>query len=181
MVRLVLAATMGANYGIYGPAFELCETRALKLGSEEYLDSEKYELRQWDLEAPHSLKEFIARVNRIRRDNPALQEDWNLQFHPIDNEQMICYSKHTENLDDIVLVIVNLDPYHKHSGWLELPSSEFDLDPRNPYQMHDMLSEARYLWHGSRNYIELDPQMVPAHIFRIRRKVRTERDFDYYL
>jgi starch synthase (maltosyl-transferring) len=120
-------------------------------------------------------------VNRIRRDNPALQEDWNLQFHPIDNEQMICYSKHTESLDDIVLVIVNLDPYHKHSGWVELPSSEFDLDPRNPYQMHDMLSEARYLWHGSRNYIELDPQMVPAHIFRIRRKVRTERDFDYYL
>ena len=181
MVRLVLAATMGANYGIYGPAFELCETRALKPGSEEYLDAEKYELRHWDLDAPHSLKEFISRVNSIRRDNPALQEDWNLQFHPIDNEQMICYSKHTENLDDIVLVIVNLDPYHKHSGWVELPSSEFDLDSRNPYQMHDMLSEARYLWHGSRNYIELDPQMVPAHIFRIRRKVRTERDFDYYL
>ncbi|MEJ2720356.1 MAG: alpha-1,4-glucan--maltose-1-phosphate maltosyltransferase [bacterium] len=181
IIRLVLAATMGASYGIYGPAFELCETRALKPGSEEYMDSEKYEIRDWDLDAAHSLKDVIGRMNRIRKENRALQEDWNLRHHSIDNDQMICYSKHTENLDDVLLVIVNLDPYHTQSGWVELPLSEFGLDERNPYQMHDLLSEARFLWYGPRNYVELDPQAIPAHILRIRRKVRTEKDFDYYL
>ncbi len=181
MIRLVLAATMGASYGIYGPPFELCENTPLRPGSEEYLNSEKYEIRHWDLDAPHSLKDFIARMNRIRGENPALQEDWNLRFCPIDNDQMICYSKHTEDLEDVILVVVNLDPHHRHSGWVDLPMADLGLDDQNPYQVHDMLSEARYLWQGPRNYVELDPQAVPAHIFRIRRKMRTERDFDYYL
>ncbi|MBN2428925.1 MAG: alpha-1,4-glucan--maltose-1-phosphate maltosyltransferase [Deltaproteobacteria bacterium] len=181
MVRLVLAATLGANYGIYGPAFELCENRPLKPGSEEYLDSEKYQIRQWDLEAPHSLRSFIGRINRVRRENMALQTDWNLKFHAIDNEEMLCFTKHTEDLEDILLVVVNLDPHHMHSGWLEIPLQELGLPPQQPYQVHDLLSEARFLWNGPRNYVELDPRMMPAHIFRIRRKVRSERDFDYYL
>ncbi|NLV24195.1 MAG: alpha-1,4-glucan--maltose-1-phosphate maltosyltransferase [Deltaproteobacteria bacterium] len=181
MARLVLAATLGANYGIYGPAFELCENLPLRPGSEEYLDSEKYQIRCRNLDAPHSLRPLIASVNRIRRENRALQRDWNLRFHAIDNEQLICYSKQTEDLDEIILVVVNLDPHHRHSGWLELPLTEFGLDEGSPYQLHDLLSEARFLWSGPRNFVELDPQVIPAHIFRIRRKVRTERDFDYYL
>ncbi len=179
--RLVLAATLGANYGIYGPAFELCVREAREPGSEEYLDSEKYEVKFWDLNQPGSLRDFIARVNRIRRENPALQQDRNLRFFPIDNEQLICYAKFTDDLANIILVVVNLNPHHSQGGWLELPLPELGLDPLQPYQVHDLLGDGRFLWHGPRNYVELNPQVVPAHIFRIRRRVRTERDFDYYL
>jgi starch synthase (maltosyl-transferring) len=181
MIRLVLAATLGANYGIYGPAFELWETRPREPGSEEYLDSEKYEIRHWDIKRPDSLKDFIGRVNRIRRENPALNSDWNLHFFPIDNEQLICYAKCSEDLANTILVVVNLDPHHTQGGWLELPLRELGLDAGQPYQVHDLLGEARFLWHGSRNYVELDPKVAPAYIFRVRRRVRTERDFDYYL
>ena len=181
MARLVLAATLGASYGIYGPAFELCENQPRELGSEEYLDSEKYELKNWDLSRPDILKGFIARVNRIRRENPALQGDRNLKFHSVDNEQLICYSKNTEDLSNFILVVVNLDPHHAHAGWVNLPLTDMGLDPRQPYQVHDLLSGARYLWTGPRNYVAVDPGMAPAHIFRILRRVRTERDFDYFM
>lgn len=181
MIRLVLAATLGASYGIYGPAFELCESRPREPGSEEYLDSEKFELRHWDIQRPDSLNDFIARVNRIRRENAALQGDWNLDFYPIDNEQLICYAKFSEDGANIILMVVNLDPHHTQGGWLELPLRELGLDPGQPYQVHDLLGEARFLWHGPRNYVELDPKTAPAYIFRLRRRVRTERDFDYYL
>jgi starch synthase (maltosyl-transferring) len=181
MVRLVLAATLGASYGIYGPAFELCENRPKEPGSEEYLDSEKYQIRNWDITSPDSLRDFIGRVNLIRRENPALQGDWGLLFHPTDNDQLICYSKQTEDLANIIVVVVNLDPHHKHSGWLELPLQTLGIDPQQPFQVHDLLSDARYLWHGNRNYVELDPRVVPAHIFRLRRRIRTEHDFDYFM
>ncbi|MEJ2093003.1 MAG: alpha-1,4-glucan--maltose-1-phosphate maltosyltransferase [Syntrophobacterales bacterium] len=179
--RLVLAATLGANYGIYGPPFELCVHEPRDPGSEEYLDSEKYEVKYWDLDQRGSLKEFIARVNRVRRENPALQQDRNLHFFPIDNEQLICYGKYTDDLSNIILVVVNLNPHHTQGGWLELPLQDLGLDPLQPYQVHDLLGDARFLWHGPRNYVELNPHVVPAHIFRVRRRVRTERDFDYYL
>ncbi|BDG01304.1 alpha-1,4-glucan--maltose-1-phosphate maltosyltransferase [Anaeromyxobacter oryzae] len=178
--RLVLAATLAASYGIYGPAFEHVEGRAVHPGSEEYLDSEKYQLRHWDLDRPDGLRDFIARVNRIRRENPALQSDHGLTFHAIDDEQLIAYSKATEDLADVVLVVVNLDPHHVHAGWLELPLAPLGLATEEPFQVHDLLGGGRYLWHGSRNYVELDPRVSPAQIFRIRRRVRTERDFDYF-
>jgi starch synthase (maltosyl-transferring) len=181
MMRLILAATLGASYGIYGPAFELCENRALRPGSEEYLDSEKYQIRHWDIDNPDSLSTLIARVNRVRRENPALQSDWSLRFHPVDNDQLIVYSKTTGDLANIIVVVVNLDPHHTQSGWVDLPIELFQLDPHKPYQVHDLLTNARYFWHGTHNYVELNPQMMPAHIFRIRRLVRTERDFDYFL
>ncbi|MFH1951422.1 MAG: alpha-1,4-glucan--maltose-1-phosphate maltosyltransferase [Pseudomonadota bacterium] len=181
MARLVLAATLGASYGIYGPAFELCENRAKKPGSEEYLNSEKYEIRHWDIENPRSLTDFIARVNRIRQENPALQGDWSLRFHPVDNEQILCFSKHTEDFSNVILVVVNLDPHHTHGGWLDFPVEEMALGPRQSFQVHDLLSDARFLWHSARNYIEVNPGVSPAFIFRLRRRVRTERDFDYFM
>jgi starch synthase (maltosyl-transferring) len=181
MARLVLAATLGANYGIYGPAFELCENRPLEPGREEYLDSEKYEIRLWNIERPDSLKEFIGVVNRIRREIPCLQADGNLAFHPVDNEQMVAYSKATDDLSSIILTVVNLDPHNTQSGWVDLPLDRLGLDPAVPFQGHDLLSGARYIWHGGRIYFQLNPAEVPAHIIRIRRKVRTERDFDYFL
>jgi starch synthase (maltosyl-transferring) len=167
MVRLVLAATLGASYGIYGPAFELCERTPREPGSEEYLDSEKYEIKHWDIASPDSLRDFITQVNRIRRENPALQSDWSLHFHPVDNDQLICYSKHTEDLSNIILVVVNLDPHHTQYGWVELDLAELGLSPQEPYQVDDLLGNARYLWHGSRNYVKLNPEVVPAHIFRV--------------
>jgi len=181
MTRLVLAATLGTSYGIYGPAFEFCENRPKEPGSEEYLDSEKYEIKNWDIARGDSLKSFITRVNQIRRENPALQHDWSIRFHEVDNEQIICYSKRTDDLSNVVLVVVNLDPHHTQSGWVQFPLEELGIDPQKPYQMHDLLSDARYLWQGSRNYVELNSQIVSAHIFRMRRRVRTERDFDYYM
>jgi len=181
MARLVLASTLGASYGIYGPAFELLDNTPREPGSEEYLDSEKYEIKHWNINRADSLADFIARINRIRRDNAALQENNNLLFHEIDNDRLICYTKTTEDLSNIILVVVNLDPHYTHSGWLELPVEALGLDAKQPYQVHDLLSGARYLWYESRNYLELNPQIVPAHIFQIRRRVRTERDFDYYL
>ena len=179
MARAVLAATLGANYGIYGPAFELMEARAVAPGKEEYLDSEKYELRHWDLERPDSLRPLLARLNRVRQANPALQHDATLRFHPVDNDHLIAYTKSAA--DNLVLVVVNLDPHHKQSGWLRLPLRELGLDPAQPYQLYDQLSEARFLWQGPRNFVELEPQLMPAHVFRVLRKARTERDFDYFM
>jgi len=181
MARLVLAATLGANYGIYGPAFELLEAQAREPGSEEYLDSEKYEVRSWPLDRPDSLADFIARVNRIRRDNPALLQDRELAFHSIDNDELIAYSKQGGGVEDIVLVVVNLDVHHAQGGYVELPLERFGVEADRPYQVHDLLSGARFLWHGARNYVRLDPQQVPAHIFRLRRRVRSERDFEYFM
>jgi starch synthase (maltosyl-transferring) len=181
LIRLVLAATLGASYGIYGPAFELCEHRPRFEGSEEYLDSEKYEIRSWDLEQRSSLQEFIARVNRIRRENPALQSNQGLHFHTVDNPELLCYSKSTADWSNVVLVVVNLSPYHVHTGWVELQFDALGLASAQPVQMHDEISDARYLWHGARHYVELHPQAVPAHIFRLRHRIRTEQDFEYYL
>jgi starch synthase (maltosyl-transferring) len=177
--RLVLAATLGASYGIYGPAFELCEGRAVP-GSEEYHDSEKYQVRHWDLHRPGEISEYIGRINRARRDYPALQFDHRLSFHPTDNDQLLAYSKAAPDGSNLVLVVVNLDPHHPQSGWVRLPLDEFGLAADEPYQVHDLLGDARYLWTGERNFVRLDPHASPAHLFVVRRRVRTERDFDYY-
>jgi len=181
ITRLILAATLGANYGMYGPAFELCINTPYKPGSEEYLNSEKYEVKDWDVTQSQSIRSIITQLNRIRRKNTALQQDWGLRFHRSDNDQIICYSKQNDDLSNIVLVAVNLDPYHVHSAWIELPLEEMEIDPQRSYQVHDLLTDARYLWTGSHNFVKLDPQNIPAHIFCLRRHVRTEQDFDYYM
>ncbi|MEX0612797.1 MAG: alpha-1,4-glucan--maltose-1-phosphate maltosyltransferase, partial [Pirellulales bacterium] len=157
MSRIVLAATLSGNYGIYGPPFEHGWSMPRELGSEEYLHSEKYQVHHHDLERPDSLRHFIARVNTIRRASPAIAHSGELVFHRAENEQIICYSRTTPDRTDIVLVIVNLDPNYRQSAWIELPLDKFDLPANRPYQMHDLLTDARYLWHGNRNYIELDP------------------------
>ena len=180
MIRFGLAATMGASYGIYGPAYELCENTPRSPGSEEYLNSEKYEICQRDLDAPHSLRDFMTRINTIRRQNPALTESWNLQFHGIENPSLLCFSKASADLSNVLLVVVNLDFKHVQSGWTDLDLKALGLGTHS-YQVHDLLGGGRYLWEGERNYVELDPAQQPLHIFRIRQHIRTEEDFDYYL
>jgi starch synthase (maltosyl-transferring) len=166
--RLILAATLGASYGIYGPAFELCENRPVREGSEEYLDSEKYQIRVWDIHNPNSLKYLITHVNGIRRSSRALQSDNRLKFHPVDNQQLIAYSKTSDDRSDMVLVVMNLDPHNTQWGWVSVALDEFHLGTQESYQVHDLLTDARYVWHGSRNYVQLDPAVLPAHIFRVR-------------
>jgi starch synthase (maltosyl-transferring) len=181
MARLVLAATMASNYGIYGPAFELLEHEPHDPGSEEYLDSEKYEIKSWELGRHDSLRDFIARINRIRAENSALHRTDNLRFHRIDTDALIAYSKRSLDGSNAVLVVVNLDPHHVQAGWIDLDLDALGLAEWESYQVHDLLGGGRYLWNGRRNYVELNPHVVPAHVFRVARRVRTERDFDYFL
>ena len=178
IIRLILAATLSANYGIYGPAFERMIHESREPGSEEYLDSEKYEIKRWE-KSDDDLSELIAAVNRVRRENPALQQNATLMFHDTSNDEVICYSKSAG--DNVVVAVVNVDPHNTQSAWLELDLPAMQIDPNRPFQVHDLLSGARYTWHGGRNYVQLNPSVVPAHIFRIRRKVRSERDFEYFL
>jgi starch synthase (maltosyl-transferring) len=166
MARLVLAATLGSNYGIYGPAYELCENIPRERGSEEYLNSEKYEIKHWDVYNPASLRPFISRVNAVRKENPALQSNDNLRFHQIDNEQIICYSKQTAGNDNVIVTVVNLDSTWTQSGFLELPLGDLGIDVRRPYRMTDLLTGRKFDWQGPRNYVELRPNEIPAHILR---------------
>jgi starch synthase (maltosyl-transferring) len=176
--RLVLAATVGASYGIYGPVFELAVGTAREPGGEEYLDSEKYQLRHWDLDDPTSLSELISRINRVRRENPALQGLRGFDLVPVDNDQLLAYVRRTEDGSNVLLIVVNLDPRHVQSGWVDVPLAALGLAEGESYQVHDQLTGAHYLWSGSRNYVELDPRSVPAHLFRVRREVRNVLDFD---
>ena len=167
IARLVLAATLGANYGIYGPAFELCVDRAVAPGSEEYLDSEKYQLVHWEIGRPDSLADLVVSLNRVRREHAALWSDWSLRFHPVDNEQLICYSKAAPDRGDVVLVVVNLDPVRVHGGWTALDLGALGLEADAPYAVRDLVTGARYAWRGARNYVELGAGPLPAHVFAV--------------
>ena len=180
MARLVLAATLSANYGIYGPAFELLEHTPREPGSEEYLNSEKYELKHWDLERADSLAPFIARVNAARKDNPALQRDGGLTFFPTDNDELLCYARVDATGSNAIIVAVNLDPHHAQSGFVTIDLEALGIGADQPFQVHDLLTDARYAWHGARNFVMLDPMHVPAHLFRVRRQTRDEHDFLYF-
>jgi starch synthase (maltosyl-transferring) len=181
MARVAMAATLAASYGIYGPAFELLEHKALRAGGEEYLDSEKFERRVWDRTRADSLADFIAALNRARRDNPALQSDAGLHFLNVDNDQLMAYAKMTADRSNMVVCVVNLDPHHTQSGWVEMDLELFGLQPNQAYQVHDLISESYFLWHGARNYVSLDPQRTPVHVMQLRAQLRRENDFDYFL
>jgi len=178
--RLVMAATLSASYGIYGPTYELMQRQARE-GAEEYLDNEKFQLRAWNLDDPTSLRYLIARVNEVRRAEPALWRNEGLTFHSIANEQLLAYSKTSADQRSAVLCVVNLDPHHTQGGWLELDLAALGVGADEPFQAHDALSGQRFLWRGRRSYVELDPREVPAHLFTLRRKRRSEKTFEYFL
>jgi starch synthase (maltosyl-transferring) len=179
VARLVLAATLTANYGMYGPAFELMWSEA-RPGAEEYAANEKYEIKTWDVADPDSLAEVIGLVNTIRHRHPALQRDRSLRFHHVDNEQLIAYSKTDAASGDTILVVVNLDPGAVQAGttWLDLEA--LGLDEHAEFHVHDLFGGGTYLWHGADNYVELNPHVTPAHIFQVLPQHRTEVDFDQY-
>ena len=169
ITRYVLAATLSASCGIYGPAYELMENKSLRSGSEEYLDSEKYQIRKWELDDPDSLAPVITQMNRARRAHPALQRNLSLVFHHTDNDQLICYSKRVD--EDVVLVVVNLDHEHAQSGWLHLDTAALGVEPERKFEVRDLLTDRQYLWEGGRNFVQLDPAGIPAHVFSVRRRV----------
>ena len=167
MIRVALAATLSPLYGIYS-GYELCENQALP-GREEYLDSEKYQFKERDWNAAGNIKDWIARLNKIRRQNRALQLLTNLRFHHAENDAILFYSKMTPARDNIILVAVNLDPFRKQHSFVYVPIEEFGQMESDTYQVRDLLSDAQYTWRGSQNYVELDPWIQPAHIFLVRR------------
>jgi starch synthase (maltosyl-transferring) len=169
ITRYVLAATLSASCGIYGPAYELMENRPLRTGSEEYLNSEKYQIRKWDLDDPDSLAPVITQMNKARRAHPALQRNRNMVFHHTDNDLLICYSKRAG--DDVVLVVVNLDPDHAQSGWVHLDTAAIGVDPERRFQVRDLLTDRQYIWEGAQNFVQLDTIGIPAHVFSVRSRV----------
>ena len=177
--RYVLAATLSSNCGIYGPAFELMEHVPLSPGSEEYRNSEKYQIRQWDLDDPKSLAPVITQVNKARHEHRALQRSDNITFHHTDNDKLICFSKRA--IGDVVLVVVNLDPDYEQAGFIDLDVDALGVDPTHQYQLHDLLTDRRYLWEGSRNFVHLDPAGIPAHVFSVRKRVRSEQSYDHFV
>lgn len=180
ITRAVLASTLSSNYGIYGPLFELCIGEALP-GTEEYLHSEKYEIRNFDRERKGHIREIIARINAIRRDNPALQRTHNVVFLPVENQFLLAFAKMDVDSGNTVVVVVNLDLHHTQSGWIHLPADGIDLPEDQSFLVHDLLSEDRFVWSGRTNFVELNPHALPAHIFRLRKFMRRENDFDYYM
>jgi len=167
-LRLLLAATLSPTYGIYS-GYELCENRAVHHGSEEYLDSEKYEMRVRDWNAPGNIKQDISKLNRIRREQPALHELTNLSFLKTDYDSILAYKKSAPGND--LIVIVNLDPHAMHETNVEVPIGELGIAPDEAYEMSDLLTGARYVWRGARNYVRLDPAERVGHVFKVSRLV----------
>ncbi len=167
--RLVLAATLSSNYGIYGPAFELGEAEPREAGSEEYLDSEKYQQRTWDLTGGERLRALIARVNSARRAHAALHSNERLVFHPVDNPNLLAYSKHTADQRDAILCIVNFDYHATQSGSIALDVDALGIDVDRPYRAVDLLDDVTYTWSGATAWVELDPAVRAAHVLWLRR------------
>jgi len=173
IIRFMLASTLSSNYGMYGPAYELCEHMPVAPGKEEYNDSEKYEIKNWDLDRPGNIRSEIAMVNRIRRNNPALQQTNDITFVRIEagqgreHDQIIGYMKRSADGSNVILTVVSLDDKNTRGGWLRFPLELFGLPHTQVFTVEDQLSGRSYEWNGEWNYIELNPAIMPAHIFRI--------------
>jgi starch synthase (maltosyl-transferring) len=165
--RLVLAATLSSTYGIYS-GFELCENRPAGPKSEEYLDSEKYQIRQWDWNRPGNIKELVRAINTIRRGHPALQWNGSLRFCTTDNPELIAYVKTAPDGSDPLLVIVNLDPRYMQHGHVDVPLELVGIPDDASYVAHDLITDTPFAWTGARNYVRLDPGIRQAHVFELQ-------------
>jgi starch synthase (maltosyl-transferring) len=167
-IRAVLAAMASPVYGIYS-GFELCENTPVP-GKEEYLDSEKYQFKGRDWNAPGNIKGYLARLNKIRSENRALRGCDNLRLHKAENDNILFFSKSTESLDNTILVAVTLDPYNGQGGFVTVPLGDFGIGEDEEYVLEDLISGEWFHWRGARNFVGLDPHQRPAHIFRLRRQ-----------
>lgn len=167
IVRLVLAATLSSNYGLYGPVYEFGINTPVAPGKEEYLDSEKYEAKHWDFFAQTKIKDVMIRINQIRRENPALQTPWHVEFGEADNDQIVCYARMDEAQTNKLIVVANVDPHHVRSGFVKVPVQWLGIPPDSSYVVHDLITGSRYTWHQEWNYVELHPALMPVHVFRV--------------
>lgn len=167
IIRLALAATLSSNYGIYGPPYELCENDPVP-GREEYNNSEKYEVKQYDWKKSNRMTDIISIINRSRHRHPALQSTWNIRFCTIENTNLIAYLKFTQDLSNLILVIVNLDPHNKHHGYVQLPMDLLKLHGFINVKLFDLVTEEWFTWTQEWNYVELDPHRMPFHLFEIK-------------
>ena len=163
---LALAATLSSNYGIYGPAYEFYDNEPIP-GREEYFNSEKYEVKLHDWKKTNRMTDIITLLNAARNTNPALQSTWNLRFCAIENVNLIAYLKATDDLSNIILVIVNLNPHEKQSGYVQLPKETLKLGDRINVKVKDLITEEHYTWTQEWNYVELDPYKIPFHLFKV--------------
>lgn len=167
--RVILAATLSSNYGIYGPVYEFGINKPMP-GKEEYIDSEKYEIKQWDWNRTTRIKEVIKKVNQFRKENPALQETNNIHFGSSENNQIICYGKATDDYSNQMIMVVNLDPHNLQRTMVKVPLHELGIPYDRPYFVRDLFTGSRYQWLGEWNYVELNPHILPAHIFRVEQE-----------
>jgi len=165
-VRFVLAATLSSNYGMYGPVYEMLENTPVP-GKEEYHNSEKYEARHWDWKSPNRFRDLIKLINRIRKENSAFHSTFNITFCETDNDSLIAYFKQAPDASNAMLCVVNLDSGHKQSGWVKLPLNLLNVQEGRTIGMHDVIDGKTYQWNKQWNYVELDPRITPAHLFRI--------------
>lgn len=168
IMRLILAATLSSNYGLYGPVYEFGLNTPMP-GKEEYVDNEKYEIRHWNWDQYTRIKEFITRINKIRKENPALQSTWNISFLETTNEQIICYKKEDKASGNTLIIVVNLDVFNTQSAQIRVPAKMLNIAPGSSYTVYDLLSREHYRWKDEWNFVQLNPYEIPAHILIIER------------
>lgn len=166
ILRYALAATLSSNYGVYGPSYEFYENTPIE-GKEEYFNSEKYEVRNYDWKRTNRMTDIMSLLNRIRKENPALHSTWNIQFCPIENNQIIAYLKTTDDLSNIILVVVNLDAHRGQSGYVQLPKSKLKLTDKINIKVHDLVTDEHYTWTQEWNYVDLNPHKMPFHVLKL--------------
>lgn len=166
IIRFALASTLSASYGMYGPAYEFGENTPVE-GKEEYFNSEKYEIRSYDWRRANRMTDIITLVNKARKENQALHSTWNIHFCAIENPNLIAYLKATDDLSNLILVVVNLDPHQKHSGYVQLPAHRLNLGRNINVKLHDLITEENYTWTQEWNFVELEPNKLPFHLFKL--------------
>lgn len=172
LIRLLLAGTMSSNYGMYGPLFEFGLNEAYP-GKEEYTRSEKYEIKHWDWVKPTRIKEVITKLNQIRKENEALQSTWNIEFCDTDNDQIICFSKESQDKTNQLIIVISFDAHNTQTGWVKVPLKALGLKENQPFAVHDLLTDSKYFWENEWNYVALHPHGVPGHIFRIEKSEKS--------
>lgn len=166
ILRYALAATLSSNYGVYGPAYEFYENTPIE-GREEYFNSEKYELRNYDWKRTNRMTDIMSLLNKIRKENAALQSTWNIQFCPIENNQIIAFLKATDDLSNIILVVANLDTNRGQSGYIQLPKERLKLTDKVNIKLHDLITDEHYTWTQDWNFVDLNPHKMPFHLFKL--------------
>jgi len=165
VLRLLMAATLSSNYGVYGPSYEFMENKGNTNGKEEYLDSEKYELRTYDWNARNRITEAMTAINRIRREQPALQRTFNLTFTRADNESLMSFVKVSDDGSNVIWCVVNFDAQYTQSGYVEVPKKLLGIEGRVNLKVTDLLTEETYHWFNDWNYVEINPNKFPMHLF----------------